>query len=91
MPDTEAWTPGETVRAIRSIGSAVERIENKLDGKITREDLDRSELVQAHREALQDAAIKDLEDNHSKLMFAAVGAGLSGAAGLLIALVTRAG
>lgn len=91
MPETDVWTPGETVRAIKSIAGTVERIEGKLDGKITREDLDRSELAHAHREALQDAAIKDLEGEHSKLMFAALGAGLSGAAGLLIALVSRVG
>ncbi|UVK60170.1 hypothetical protein SEA_KELS_17 [Arthrobacter phage Kels] len=90
MPDI-IWTPGETVRAIEAIAGTVGRIEQKLDGKISREDLDRYERAQAHREALQDSAIKDLEGEHSKLMFAALGAGLSGAAGLLIALVSRAG
>lgn len=89
MPDSEPWTAGETVRAIRGVLQTLDRIETKLDSRPTKDDLTRVETAQARVDKGQDEAIKALEDGANRMLLAAAGAGATGLVGIVVALATR--
>lgn len=89
MPDTEPWTPNELSRAIRTVTATLERIEGKIDSRPTREEITRSEAIQLRKDTEQDEAIKALEDQYTRLLFTAAAGALTGAGGLVTALLIR--
>ena len=89
MPESDPWTPNELSRAIRTVSATLERIETKIDTRPTREEITRAEAIQLRKDTEQDAAIQSLEQAHVKLLFAAAAGALTGAGGLVTALITR--
>lgn len=89
MPDGEPWTPGELSRAIRTVTATLERIEGKIDTRPTREEISRSEASQLRKDTEQDKAIEALENNYTRMLLAAAAGALTGAGGLVTALLTR--
>jgi hypothetical protein len=88
MPESE-WTPAETARGVKRALETLDRIEDKLESRPTRDEWQRAEVVQLRKDTEQDVAIQTLESNYTKLLFAALGGALTGLSGLVTALVTR--
>jgi len=88
MPESE-WTPAETARGVKRALETLERIEDKLESRPTREEWGRQEAVQLRKDTEQDVAIQALESNYNKLLFTAAAGALTGAGGLVTALLTR--
>lgn len=89
MPENEPWTPYELSRAIIAVTATLARIEGKIDTRPTREEITRAEAIQLRKDTEQDGAIQALEQAHVKLLFAAAAGALTGAGGLVTALITR--
>lgn len=89
MPENEPWTPAELARGIKSALATLERIENKLETRPTREEIDRITATQLRKDDDQDDAIKTLEGQYNRLLFGCAAGALTGAGGLVTALLTR--
>ena len=88
MPESE-WTPAETARGVKRALETLDRIEDKLETRPTREEWQRAEVVQLRKDTEQDVAINALENNYNKLLFTAAAGALSGVGGLVTALLIR--
>lgn len=87
MPASEPWTPAETTRAIANIEKGIDKITNALDNRPDWQDINRLEAHRDGEQKKQDVRIDAAESRLDTLLFAVIGAALTGAAGLLLALV----
>lgn len=89
MPDSEPWTQGEIVRAVRSFGETLHRIEEKLDTRPSWDDVNRITNAQSRTDTKQDEAIKALQDRAMQLLLLGIGSGLSGITAIVVGVATR--